>query len=178
MNALAQLLEAAGQPPMPDGFAGYCPDCGRGTYKRGQTHLAETHGWVYRATVYRCMSCYTRLRRKQSAKFIEYVSAQEAYSPPIPREQLRQEAADLRKAGMSIYDIGMRIGRSERVVSKMLQECGMGSGRVRDGRMVCLGCGQQMRFRSEPESAGVLKHGRGRCRKCSDAYRRQANRNG
>lgn len=65
MNALAQLMALAGNAESEhEAFAGYCTDCGRGTYKRGHVEAGRAAGWIQKATNGPvCMTCYQRKYR-------------------------------------------------------------------------------------------------------------------
>lgn len=170
-NALAQLMALAGQGETSEAFAGNCVACGRGMYKRNQGDVGRQHGWVMRANHYRCMTCYQQAR---SAEKAEYDRIMAKIPDPLTREELAQKAVALRAEGYSIRRISFHIGRSERVVCKMLEEAGGSAARKPDGVKICVDCGQFMRFPSEPEVVGVLKKGRGRCVRCYGKFKRQA----
>lgn len=62
MNALQQLMAAAGNAEEYKGFAGYCTGCGRGMYRRGNPHQ---EGWVRRGAHDMCETCYQNDRNRK-----------------------------------------------------------------------------------------------------------------
>ena len=63
MNALERLAAVAGIEAMPEGFAGYCVDCGRGRYRAWYAKEGQERGWVYAASVDKCFTCHRRPTR-------------------------------------------------------------------------------------------------------------------
>ncbi|MEU2002021.1 hypothetical protein ACH47B_13100 [Rhodococcus sp. NPDC019627] len=62
MNAILELLAIAGE-DTPDGFAGYCTDCGRGRYRAWYAKEGQERGWVYAASADKCFTCHRRPTR-------------------------------------------------------------------------------------------------------------------
>ncbi|PTR30629.1 hypothetical protein C8K36_102482 [Rhodococcus sp. OK519] len=166
MNALEQLLQVA-SPGVKSAFAGTCTICGRDMYRRRSDPQGRIPGMVERHNSYRCALCYRKQWRANASKEL-------ATNPPpdLTRDQAKARAVELREQGVKVWSISVQIGRSQSFTWRVLAEAKPSMKRKPDGVKRCVGCGCAMRFRSEPESVGVLKNGRGRCRPCwTAAYR-------
>lgn len=172
MNGLALLMADAGESDAAEAFAGTCSSCGRGMYKRNQGEVGKQQGWLMKANTYRCMTCYQRARKSELAVCLPEVLP-EPTEPDPDRDNLRVEAASLRASGLSVRAISFRIGRSERVTSRLLTEFQVGDRDLSIPSRFCATCNRRMRTDSDPKSWGVMHKARGECVACVSRDRRQ-----